>query len=1024
MRKKLLILSVALMFVISVFSLVGCGKKIPSTENLTISVSTTLPTSENVSVSINSTAGAEFIVQYKIDNNEWSNYTSEFEVDQNCTIYARYKYNNQFSNAISKEITNIHKTGATITNFSVIEKTTNSVTVNADIQSNLSYTIYYAMDENEFVINDESLKLFTNLTQNTLHKIKLKVIDSANNVSEKSIDVKTETVPVFNIKDVTSNLTEQTRNDVILTAQNDTEFTLVYSLNKDSWLEYDEVEKIIIQENTTVYFRLQDSVGQTGQITEYVVNNIDKDAPIIESINQDVVSTNTIKITVLSNETNLKYYFALNNETGKLSNSNEFTFNNLSQDTNYIIGVTVVDAVGNETKENVEIRTLKLPTFDIQNLNLSEENLTNKDVEITVNNTTSYKLEYGFDKNLWYEFENMVPIVVNENKKIYFRFMDSTNQYGQISEIEISNIDKSAPQIEKVEILETSSNSIKINVIALDENEMKYYFSVNGEEKNESLTSIYNFSNLTQDTNYILNIEIQDKAGNKTTCSAEQRTLLIPNFEESGIIISDSIDHKALIELQSNNSTYQIEYSFDNINFKTYIDTITTDYKSDLVVDGNLLEDIVNKIIYVRYRDSTNQTSKTLFEKQVNLTLSYLTIGNSFSSDSMRMIPAVAKQMGYSNLELGYLYYAGAGINDHLSFYNTNASVYDFYKFNPATTAWEKFEKYSLEDAIKLLNWNIIVFQQRSADSGNASTYDKLPELIEIIDNLKTNKNSRYAFNMTWAYQESSVPGSQMQMYNNIVNAVQTSVATLDKIPTIIPVGTVIQNMRSSYIGDTLCENDMKHLTLDAAKIANSAMYIKMLSGIDIDTLVFGSEFYGTPEKYFEIIIESVNNAMKNPFEVTQSSHIIDIEEDLNEDGIDLNKYTQLEISYIPYASWNSASGLPTTTLVSNPDSTTAKTFMASQSFSADVLPLGTRIILQGKITVRFEGWVDSTTKTPTANRPGNISNYNNSRKLVIVDESFISNFTIRAINISSSETLNESLIQELPTRLRIYVPK
>ena len=64
---------------------------------------------------------------------------------------------------------------------------------------------------------------------------------------------------------------------------------------------------------------------------------------------------------------------------------------------------------------------------------------------------------------------------------------------------------------------------------------------------------------------------------------------------------------------------------------------------------------------------------------------------------------------------------------------------------------------------------------------------------------------------MTWAYQADSTHSGfnnygkdQMTMYNAIVNAAQTKIVTNDNIEIIIPVGTAVQNVRTSYIGDTL----------------------------------------------------------------------------------------------------------------------------------------------------------------------------------------------------------------------------
>lgn len=72
---------------------------------------------------------------------------------------------------------------------------------------------------------------------------------------------------------------------------------------------------------------------------------------------------------------------------------------------------------------------------------------------------------------------------------------------------------------------------------------------------------------------------------------------------------------------------------------------------------------------------------------------------------------------------------------------------------------------------------------------------------------------------MTWAYQADSTHMSfpkygsnQQTMYECIVKAVQTNVVPNESISVIIPAGTVIQNARTSYLGDTLTR-DGYHLS-------------------------------------------------------------------------------------------------------------------------------------------------------------------------------------------------------------------
>jgi hypothetical protein len=61
---------------------------------------------------------------------------------------------------------------------------------------------------------------------------------------------------------------------------------------------------------------------------------------------------------------------------------------------------------------------------------------------------------------------------------------------------------------------------------------------------------------------------------------------------------------------------------------------------------------------------------------------------------------------------------------------------------------------------------------------------------------------------MTWAYEDNRATtggqGSQITMYNNITSQVKTHIVPNDSFFTIAPVGTAIQNARTSTLGNDL----------------------------------------------------------------------------------------------------------------------------------------------------------------------------------------------------------------------------
>ena len=168
--------------------------------------------------------------------------------------------------------------------------------------------------------------------------------------------------------------------------------------------------------------------------------------------------------------------------------------------------------------------------------------------------------------------------------------------------------------------------------------------------------------------------------------------------------------------------------------------------------------------------------------------------------------------------------------------------------------------------------------QQNSANSGKSATYEPyLGQLIEYVNANKTNPDAKYVWNMTWAYQGdhkslAKLENGQETMYKSIVDTNQEVIVPNEAFVTVIPVGTAIQNARTSFLGDTLTK-DGSHLNQLGEVIGGYTWYAtfvgKPLDEIKLNKIPGGAEF---TEDVKAVILESVNNALANPFEVTPSA--------------------------------------------------------------------------------------------------------------------------------------------------------
>ena len=274
--------------------------------------------------------------------------------------------------------------------------------------------------------------------------------------------------------------------------------------------------------------------------------------------------------------------------------------------------------------------------------------------------------------------------------------------------------------------------------------------------------------------------------------------------------------------------------------------------------------------------------------------LKVLAIGNSFSNDAMEYLAIIAKAAGIEEVVLGNLYIGGCSMEAHWYNANFNQAKYDYRK--NTGDGWVTTKSTTIETAIKDEKWTIITMQQVSQNSGIGETINGSTAETKYLESLMTNvyykcRNThgvapKLYWHMTWAYAKNSTHGGfanygryQLGMYNAIVDTVKETISPFfeksgnKKITGIIPSGTAIQNMRTSYFEDAKITRDGYHLS-NTGRFAAGLTWLRTLTGLSIDELDFsGVEGLEFLEGHLSMIKESVNNAYLNPYARTQSQY-------------------------------------------------------------------------------------------------------------------------------------------------------
>ena len=408
-----------------------------------------------------------------------------------------------------------------------------------------------------------------------------------------------------------------------------------------------------------------------------------------------------------------------------------------------------------------------------------------------------------------------------------------------------------------------------------------------------------------------------------------------------------------------------------------------------------------------------------------------LAIGNSFSEDATQYLWDIMHDAGIEEVVIGNLYIGGCSIDTHWNNMSNNYGAYTFYYNNSGT--WEKQTSKTVLHALQLEDWDYITVQQVSQDSGNPQTLGNLQNVLDYVNANKTNADAKIYWHMTWAYQfNSSHEGfayygkSQMNMYNAIISTFKDHVAKYDMISGAIPTGTAVQNLRTSYLNDSI-NRDGYHMDYDVGRYTVALTWFTFFTGIDARYINWVPEEYPQIAEDKAAICHAVNNAVSNPFEITQSIYTkkaIVTEEMTEADkqaitalGYDPNDYYVLDLGMEAAALYVCTGHGKKLTPALAPSNKKIPYSAASAIFTRDQLPVGTIITVASGYEYSPEAWMSYGQRTPQNLAPVKTTS------TTIVDEAWWGVFQYRAFNLNSL-TANTEMTESDLDKLRVYVPK
>ena len=261
-------------------------------------------------------------------------------------------------------------------------------------------------------------------------------------------------------------------------------------------------------------------------------------------------------------------------------------------------------------------------------------------------------------------------------------------------------------------------------------------------------------------------------------------------------------------------------------------------------------------------------------QKDFKKDLRILSIGNSFSVDTMTHLANVARSAGVESIRLGNLFVGGCSVRKHYAHVEADLPAYTYY--TNRGEGWESTPEVSVKTAIESDAWDWISIQHGTGDGSrytDPASYEKLPLLIEYVKALAP--KARIAFNMTWVWEPDhnhhemrSYAGDTAAFYRNLTTLTRDLILPTKGLDTVSPTGTAVQNTRTAT--STVLTRDKFHLSGGFGRYIAALTFFEALTGIGTDQVAWKPESVSDEEA--AIARAAAHAAVLRPFEITDLS--------------------------------------------------------------------------------------------------------------------------------------------------------
>ena len=359
------------------------------------------------------------------------------------------------------------------------------------------------------------------------------------------------------------------------------------------------------------------------------------------------------------------------------------------------------------------------------------------------------------------------------------------------------------------------------------------------------------------------------------TAGSQSAQIAVSQSGQIPILTIDTGDRMSPAEGETFSVSVTTNMDEVEVSAPSWITATKTNAGFDFTISANTTDEHRSSEVLIVNSEFGREATFNVSQKSTK-SMYILAFGNSFSWDAMEYLYQILQEMGYKDIFLGNLYIGGATLQIHANNIASSAKAYQ-YRTN-SNGNWASVDKYTSIDAMKERYWDYVSMQQNSCYYGAPDSFE--PYISNIVAAVKQHcPGAKCIWHMTWAYQSDCTNGdfvkyfgkNQTLMFETILDVTKTQILPREDFQFVIPCGTAVQNLRTSYMGDNITR-DGYHMTYDNGRLLTGLMWARQIVGKSISNINYKPSAYTYTDDQITVIKEAVENAFNKPYEITESS--------------------------------------------------------------------------------------------------------------------------------------------------------